>query len=95
MNNIFRVTCLLLALILFALAWHSFSDDRIALGLAQAAGCAGAISASNLSDPARDIQLTAFLLGRERFQITAIGAAMNFLSLFLFIGALCAGWFGL
>ncbi len=95
MDNIFRVVCLLLALCLFALAWRSFSDHRIALGLAQAAGCAGGISASNLLDPSRQFRLKAFLLGRERFQVTAIGAAMNFLSLFLLIAALCAGWFGL
>jgi hypothetical protein len=95
MDNIFRVVCLLIAILNFVLAWHWFSDQRPAMGLAALSACAGLISASNVSNPSRNIALGQFLKGQERFEISAIGVALKFLSLALLICALCAGWFGI
>ncbi|RZI62235.1 MAG: hypothetical protein EOP37_03985 [Rubrivivax sp.] len=94
MDNIFRVVCLAIAILNFSSAWYWFSDQRPAMGLAALSACAGLISAANLSNPSRNIALGKFLKGRERFEISAIGAALNFLALVLLISAFCAGWFG-
>lgn len=95
MENIFRVVCLFIALMNFALAWHWFSDQRLAMGLAALSACTGLISASNISEASKNIKLGQFLKSRERFEISAIGVALNFISVVLLISALCAGWFDL
>ncbi|MFX1680045.1 hypothetical protein PV762_12485 [Mitsuaria sp. CC2] len=93
MDNIFRVAYLSIAILNFALAWYFFSNRRPAMGLAALSACAGLISASNLSNPSRKIAFGQFLKGRERFETSAIGVALSFLSLVLIISALCVGWF--
>ena len=95
MENIFRFSCMLIAILSFFLAWHWFSADRVAMGLLGASATLGFIATANLIDPTRPVNLWQFILRQERFQITPIGHALHFLSIALLISAILAGWFEL
>lgn len=95
MDNIFRVVCLLIAILSFFLACHWLSVHRVAMGLLGGSATLGFIATANLIDPTRPMNLKQFILRRERFQITPIGQALHFLSIALLISAILAGWFEL
>ena len=80
---------------MFALAWKWFSDHRVAMGLVALSACTGLVAASNLLNPEKKVRIRELLQGRERFEITSIGAALDFLTILLIISSACAGWFGL